>query len=986
MLIGASLFAQGAMAELLDESEMESGTLLPGYTSLIDSPFTGVAAYGNGDGVTLPSYLSGTPGVFRVDVRGASNNDSTASISVYLGEDRLGQVGFSGDTPSVQSLEFSLEEPPASSELRFVLESDSGANDTFLDWYELHRVGDIPPPPPAPELPDEGAYESGEYRNLFAELGISEAEVQARVEEVYEQLFHSPDQENEAIFIPVGDDMAYIWDVGNNDVRSEGMSYGMMMAVQLDRKEDFDRLWKWAQTYSLNKEGSMKGYYAWQVSTDGNIIDKNPAPDGEEYMVTALFFASHLWGDGEGIYDYRAQANQILDDMLGNGQTRYNNNGELEEYSLFDHEEMQIVFSPATPTDRNWTDPSYHLPAFYELWARWADDNNAYWAELAETSREFFKTTAHPETGLSPDYAYFDGSPHGDFQHWKDTFQYDAWRTIGNAGMDFSWWQKDPWQTTWANRLQAFFESEGIDSYSSLYELDGVPYENNTDHSPGLVAMNAVASLAADNARALKFVRALWDTPVPTGEYRYYDGCLYMFAMLAASGNYNIICPEGDCEISTPPSCEETGNCASNSGPDAQDDSLQTERGISAEINVLENDSDADGDFLEVVSITQADNGTVTQSGEWLQYTPDEGFSGSDGFSYTISDGEATASASVSVTVNDTSDESDSGGSEDEGTDNDGNGSDEDASDDTPEDNGSANEGALLGQYEFESGTINPSFRGPMSSPYNGVTLYGNGDSVSFEVDELPVGDYSVIVNGSSNNSTEAGISLYVGGTKQGEASFSTTSRTEQQIDFELTSAESDIEFVLETDVGQNDTLLDWFELYAGAPTDSASEDTDADDSESDNTDSAGSGSEVTASEVTVQAEDYTDLYDTTAGNTGGDFRSDDVDIEVTSDSLGGHNVGWIEAGEWLEYEVTLEEGTYVIESRVASSMSEGAFDILLDGELVVSGTTVDSTGGWQDWETLRSPSVQIPAGTYTLRVAMTGSYFNLNWLKFTPQ
>src|SRR5690606_20173947 len=121
-------------------------------------------------------------------------------------------------------------------------------------------------------------------RNMFAELGITPAAVEARVQAVYDQLFHSNDQENEAIFIPVGNDMAYIWDTGNNDVRSEGMSYGMMMALQLDRKQDFDRLWKWAHTYSLNKEGEMKGFFAWQVGTDGNVKDRNPAPDGEAYF------------------------------------------------------------------------------------------------------------------------------------------------------------------------------------------------------------------------------------------------------------------------------------------------------------------------------------------------------------------------------------------------------------------------------------------------------------------------------------------------------------------------------------------------------------------------------------------------------------------------------------------------------------------------------------------------------------------------------
>ena len=552
-LLALALSSSFAHSQVLQEFELENGALLGAllgaFAGLIDEPFEGVGVYGNSDGVSAVAALSGIPGVFALTVTGASSNDSTARVGVYLGDKRLGTPGFSGTVATSQTLEFELTQAPSESELRFVLETDDGSNDTFLDAFTLARTGDIPPPPPPPILPAQGAFESQQYRNLFVEMGLSPEEVEVRVNAVYNQLFHSEDLENEALFIPVGEDMAYIWDTGNNDVRSEGMSYGMMMAVLMGRKEDFDRLWKWANTYSLNREGDMKGYYAWQVTTDGQVRDKNPAPDGEEYMATALFFASHRWGDGEDLFDYNKQANILLDDMFDNGQTRYANGGVLESFSLFDHDEMQVVFSPATPSDRNWTDPSYHLPAFYELWARWADSNNAFWLELAQSSRDFLKTTVHPDTGLSPDYAYFDGTAHGDFQHWKDTFQYDAWRTVGNAAMDYYWWKKDEWQSTYAETLQAFFMSEGIDSYSSLYELDGTPYENNADHSPGLVAMNALASLASNEPAAWEFVEAFWKTPIPTGKYRYYDGCLYMFAMLALSGKYQIYCP--NCESSS---------------------------------------------------------------------------------------------------------------------------------------------------------------------------------------------------------------------------------------------------------------------------------------------------------------------------------------------------------------------------------------------------------------------------------------------------
>ena len=103
-------------------------------------------------------------------------------------------------------------------------------------------------PPTSTPLPPVGAFESNVYRNLFKEyLGKSDEEIQAKIDTAWEQLFYGSD-DFERVYYPVGEDMAYIQDIGNGDVRSEGMSYGMMIAVQLDQKEEFDRIWKWTNT------------------------------------------------------------------------------------------------------------------------------------------------------------------------------------------------------------------------------------------------------------------------------------------------------------------------------------------------------------------------------------------------------------------------------------------------------------------------------------------------------------------------------------------------------------------------------------------------------------------------------------------------------------------------------------------------------------------------------------------------------------------
>ncbi|KNY25430.1 glycosyl hydrolase family 8 [Pseudobacteroides cellulosolvens] len=381
-----------------------------------------------------------------------------------------------------------------------------------------------------PVIPAQGAFETGVYRNLFKEAGHTDAEIKAKLEKEFQSLFHG--DSNHKIMYEVGSDMAYILDVNNNDIRSEGQSYGMMHCVQMDKKTEFDKLWKWAKTYMQQKSGQFKGFFAWQCRTDGSHMDETPASDGDEYFAMALLFASKRWGNGTGIFNYEAEANAILDACL-------HQSDDGQGYNLINKNSNQVVFCPSAG-NYDFTDPSYHLPGFYELFALWGPEKDREtWKKVAATSREFFKKTTHPTTGLAPDYANFDGSPKS--VSWGTEhvdFRYDAWRTVNNSAFDFAWFKKDAWASTYADRIQDFFVSKGRTTYGGCYKLDGT--QLNTDHSPGLVAMNAVASLAATKAQAYDFVEDLWKLSAPSGQYRYYDGCLFMFGLLHVSGNFRI--------------------------------------------------------------------------------------------------------------------------------------------------------------------------------------------------------------------------------------------------------------------------------------------------------------------------------------------------------------------------------------------------------------------------------------------------------------
>jgi oligosaccharide reducing-end xylanase len=392
---------------------------------------------------------------------------------------------------------------------------------------------------------EQGAFITGKYRNLFFENGHSKKEISARNEQAFQQLFHGDTAQAICFKAGINENgpLAYVCDVLHKDVRSEGISYGMMIAVQMNKKEDFDAIWNWATTYMYisKTEHPSEGYFAWSLKRDGTPNSETAAPDGEEYIVMSLYFASGRWGNGEGIYNYKAWADKILTAMrhrvVKRGITKF---GPRTVGNMVDEKAMMIRF---VPDSSRWshTDPSYHLPAFYDLWAEWGPEpDRSFWAAVADTSRNFFLRTTNPVTGLAPDYANFDGTPVSTrFNQRSANFSFDARRTQMNWAVDWSWWHKDPRQQELSNRLQTFFASEGMHTYGTEYTLDGKVV--NKGHAKGLVATNAVMSLAATHPAAKDFVEALWNTPIPSAfNERYYDGLLYMMGMLHCSGEFRI--------------------------------------------------------------------------------------------------------------------------------------------------------------------------------------------------------------------------------------------------------------------------------------------------------------------------------------------------------------------------------------------------------------------------------------------------------------
>jgi oligosaccharide reducing-end xylanase len=297
-----------------------------------------------------------------------------------------------------------------------------------------------------------------------------------------------------------------------------------------------------------HQEGPREAYFAWSVDPKTGIKNsEGSASDGELYFITALLFASNLWGNDTDI-DYYAEARKILDAM-------WSKDGTDGVMNVINVEHKQINFVP-NKGGYDWTDPSYHLPAFYEVWAEYANDGHEdFYREMAEVSRDFLHNATHPDTGLTPDYAEFNGKPHSRGKM-GDAFRYDSWRVPMNIAMDYSWYAKDKrWQNSYANRFQNFLYCEGIDTYVDQYIIDGSTPEwilpaggfQKLRHSLGLVSTAGVASLMSTQAKGWKFVDEVWNAklePYEDGYFDpYFDGLLYLFSLMHLSGKYQIITP-----------------------------------------------------------------------------------------------------------------------------------------------------------------------------------------------------------------------------------------------------------------------------------------------------------------------------------------------------------------------------------------------------------------------------------------------------------
>jgi oligosaccharide reducing-end xylanase len=366
------------------------------------------------------------------------------------------------------------------------------------------------------------------YPNVFKDvLGKTDLEIANKISKTYEQLFHG-DPVSEAVYYELDDDTAYILDTLHDDVRTEGIGHGMIITVELDKREEFDKLWRYADSKLRVTTGPNAGYF--RSRCQGlTAVEDCLDPYGLQQMLMALVFAHGRWRSDTGAVNYELEALELFHLMRNKEEM---NGGIVDGVTDTFDAETKLVFDLPHASAASYTRPSVEMPAFYDLWAQATGDS--FYADAAAAARSYWKRAENPETGLLPSRAYFDGKPVEDW----DTFEPAGYRASYGIALDRIWFKTDAWHVEHSDRMIAFFDDIGINVYGRVYSLDGMLLQG--EREPSLVAANGPVAMLATHPASADFIEAVWNLPIPIYDPRYYNGTMQLLALIMMAGQYRV--------------------------------------------------------------------------------------------------------------------------------------------------------------------------------------------------------------------------------------------------------------------------------------------------------------------------------------------------------------------------------------------------------------------------------------------------------------
>jgi endo-1,4-beta-D-glucanase Y len=322
-----------------------------------------------------------------------------------------------------------------------------------------------------------------------------------------------------------------------NSTVSEGIAYGMLIAVYMNDQALFDDLWKYELLHTWNDNGNQTILMNWYISASGNL-GSNPsgngaATDADEDMAWALVMADKQWG-GQGSLQksYLDYAKQLLDD-------------------IWNHE---ILDSKLPKNGSSWGDwnnlnVSYFAPSYYRVFAKvtgkgeW--ESNVVKTIYDTLEANLTSSNGNQTNGLVP---AFSNSTGGDAQvgpgqsPLKHHYQYDSCRTPFRIGLDACQFNETRAKAYVAKTSQ-FFAGIGAANIKDGYELNGTPKPEFPDKFMGKSAafIGPAGVGAMHSAQYQSFVDDVWNLIKPNNLWcggQYYDESWTMLSMLMMSGNF----------------------------------------------------------------------------------------------------------------------------------------------------------------------------------------------------------------------------------------------------------------------------------------------------------------------------------------------------------------------------------------------------------------------------------------------------------------
>jgi endo-1,4-beta-D-glucanase Y len=298
----------------------------------------------------------------------------------------------------------------------------------------------------------------------------------------------------------------------SNDTVSEGLGYGMILAVYFGEQTLFDNLYSYVKLH-LNANGLM----GWHIDANGNFTTTDggsgAATDADEDIAFALIAAAKKWSTSSK-FNYANEASTMINNM-------YSKEVEASTYVL-------------KPGDgwggSNVTNPSYFAPAWYRIFASFT--GNSGWNSVANKCYDIVNAARNTSTGLVPDWCQANGAAATGQSH---DYKYDAIRWQWRAAIDYAWYGESRAQT-YVTAIFNFWKNMGIANVKDGYSLTGSligQYHN----APFASTSASSAMVTSDRATAQTFYNDAVNTK-DAAPYDYYGMSLRLQILLFMTGNF----------------------------------------------------------------------------------------------------------------------------------------------------------------------------------------------------------------------------------------------------------------------------------------------------------------------------------------------------------------------------------------------------------------------------------------------------------------